>query len=62
VSDLEATKFEGNRYEFETLVESTDSATRIGNRLRQQFDDGITLVGSDELSAIRTEVYANGEQ
>jgi predicted nucleotidyltransferase len=62
VSDLEATKFEGNRYEFETLVESTDSATRIGNRLRQQFDDGITLVGSDELSAIRTEVYADGEQ
>lgn len=61
VSDLEETKFEGNRYEFETLVESTDSAERIGDRLRQQFDDGITIVGSDELSDIRTEVFANGE-
>lgn len=62
VKDLEETKFDGNRYEFETLVESTDSAKRIGDRLRQQFDDGITIVASDELSDIRTEVLANGEQ
>jgi predicted nucleotidyltransferase len=62
VSDLEETKFDGNRYEFETLVESIDSANRIGDRLRQQFDDGITMVGSDELSALRTEVCANEEQ
>lgn len=61
VSDLEQTKFEGNRYEFETLVESTDSAKRIGDRLRQQFEDSITIVGSEELSHIRTEVFANGE-
>jgi predicted nucleotidyltransferase len=61
VSDLEETKFDGNRYEFETLVESIESANRIGDRLRQQFDDGITIVRSDELSAIRTEVFANGE-
>jgi predicted nucleotidyltransferase len=62
VKDLEETKFDGNRYEFETLVESTGSAKRIGDRLRQQFDDGITIVASDELSDIRTEVLANGEQ
>jgi predicted nucleotidyltransferase len=61
VKDLEETKFDGNRYEFETMVESTDSAKRIGDRLRQQFDDGITIVGSDELSDIRTAVFANGE-
>ena len=61
VSDLESEKFDGNRYAFEVLVESTDSAQRIGGRLRQQFDEGLTLMGSDELSAIRTEVYAVGE-
>ncbi|MUW15948.1 DNA polymerase beta [Halorubrum sp. CBA1125] len=61
VSDLEETKFDGDRYTFEALVESFDSAERIGERLRQQFDEGITLVGSDELSDIRAEVYANGE-
>lgn len=61
VSDLEETKFDGNRYTFEALVESIDSARRIGDRLRQQFDDGITLVGSDELTALRRGVYADGE-
>ena len=61
VSDLEDTKFDGNRYSFEVFVESTDSAKRIGDRLQQQFDDGITLVGSDELSKIRSEVYGDRE-
>jgi predicted nucleotidyltransferase len=61
VSDLEATKFDGNRYRFEALVESTASAERIGERLHQQFDEGITLVGSDRLSEIRAEVFASGE-
>lgn len=61
VSDLEGTKFDGNRYTFEVLVESTESAKRIGERLRQQFDEGLTLAGSEELSEIRTEVYADAE-
>lgn len=62
VSNLEGTTFDGDRYTFEALVESVDSAKRIGDRLRQQFDGGITLIGSDELSAIRREVYRDGEQ
>lgn len=62
VSDLEETKFDGDRYAFQTLVESVDSAKRIGERLRQQFDEGITLVGSEGLSAIRQQAYADGEQ
>jgi predicted nucleotidyltransferase len=61
VSCLEETKFDGNRYTFEALVESVESAERIGERLRQQFDEGITLVGSPRLSDLRTEVYANEE-
>lgn len=59
VSELEDKRFEGNRYTFQPLVESTDSVQRIGDQLRPQFDDGITLVGSDQLSQLRTEVYAD---
>ncbi|WP_144796436.1 nucleotidyltransferase domain-containing protein [Halorubrum depositum] len=59
VSDLEDQRFEGNRYTYQPLVESTDSVQRIGAQLRPQFDDGITLVGSDQLSELRTEVYAD---
>jgi len=59
VSDLENERFEGNRYTYQPLVESTDSVKRIGHQLRPQFDDGITLVGSDQLSELRTEVYAD---
>ena len=61
VSSLQETKFDGNRYTFEALVETTESAKRIGDRLRQQFDGGLILIGSDQLSDIRAEVYANGE-
>ncbi len=61
VCELQETKFDGNRYAFQPLVESVESARRIGDRLREQFDDGITLVGSDQLTEIRKEVYADGE-
>jgi len=61
VSTLQQTKFGGDRYNFEVLVESTESANRIGDRLRQQFDEGLILVRSEQLSDIRREVYANGE-
>jgi predicted nucleotidyltransferase len=61
VSSLQETKFDGNRYTFEALVETTESAKRIADRLRQQFDEGLILIGSDQLSDIRAEVYADGE-
>ena len=61
VSELEETKFDGNRYTFEALVESTESVRHIGDRLYEQFDHGITLVGSDELTTVKREVYADGE-
>lgn len=61
VRDLQETKFDGNRYTFQSLVESVDSAHRVGERLREQFDDGITLVGSDQLAELRAEVYTDGE-
>ena len=61
VRELEETRFDGNRYSFQVLVESVESARRVGSRLQEQFDDGITLVGSDELTAIKREVYAADE-
>jgi predicted nucleotidyltransferase len=61
VSTLQQTKFVGDRYNFEVLVESIESAKRIGDRLRQQFDEGLVLVRSEQLSDIRRKVYANGE-
>lgn len=61
VQELQETKFDGNRYIFQPFVESAESARRIGERLRDQFTDGITLVGSDALTEIRREVYASGE-
>ena len=59
VSELEDQQFEGNRYTYQPLVESADSVQRNGDRLRPQFDDAITLVGSDQLSELRIEVYAD---
>lgn len=61
VADLEDRRFEGNRYTFQPLVESIDSARRIGRQLQPQFDDGVTLVESDQLTELRTEVYDNGK-
>ncbi len=61
VRELQETKFDGNRYTFQPLVESVESARRIGERLREQFDGGITLVDSVQLAEVRTEVYADGE-
>ena len=61
VRELQETKFDGDRYTFHPLVESGESARRIGERLREQFDTGITLVGSDQLTEVRKEVYTDGE-
>lgn len=61
VRELEQTRFDGDRYTFQPLVESVESVRRIGDRLTQQFDHGITLVGTTQLTTLRKEVYADGE-
>lgn len=61
VRDLEDRRFDGDRYTYQPLVESVASARRIGERLRQQFDDGVTLVGSDRLTELEKEVYGGGD-
>lgn len=55
--DIEDERFEGDRYEFEVLVESVESALRVGEKLEEIFDEGLVLCGSDALDSIRDAVY-----
>ncbi|WP_256297618.1 nucleotidyltransferase domain-containing protein [Haloarchaeobius salinus] len=57
--DLEERRFDGDRYQFEVLVETTESAKSHGEKLREIFDEGIVLKRSDRLPDVRTAVYAD---
>lgn len=59
--DVEDERFEGDRYDFEVLVESVESATRVGDKLEEIFDEGLILRGSDALRSVRAAVYAEEE-
>jgi len=59
VSDLSEERFDGDRFAFEPYVESADSARRAGSKLREIFDEGITVVGSEWLQSIRKTVFDN---
>jgi len=54
--ELGRERFDGDRYEFQILVESPESARSHGDRLEDVFTDAITLVDSDELRSFKTEV------
>lgn len=45
--------FDGNRYEFQVMVESLDSAEQYGEKLQTIFSEGITLYQMDELDKLR---------
>jgi len=57
---LEEKRFDGDRYQFEVLVESTRSVTNIGDRLREIFTEGIVLFETDDLQTAKQEVLTNG--
>lgn len=59
VSDLRERRFDGDRFDFETYVESVESARRAGAKLREIFDEGVTVHSSERLQSIRKEVFAN---
>lgn len=59
--DLEEERFDGNRYQFQVLVESTRSVTTIGERLREIFTEGIVLYETDHLQNAKNEVLTNGQ-
>lgn len=57
VSDLRDVRFDGDRYDFEPYVESVASARRAGAKLRDIFEEGITLYEDDGLQAIRVGAF-----
>jgi predicted nucleotidyltransferase len=59
VGDLGDQRFDGDRFDFEPYVESVESARRAGPKLREIFDEGITVYGSDRLQSIRKAVFTN---
>jgi predicted nucleotidyltransferase/biotin operon repressor len=59
VADLQSDRFDGDRFAFESYVESAESARRAGSTLREIFAEGITVYGSDHLNSLRKEVVAD---
>lgn len=59
VSELRDHRFDGDRFEFEQYVESVESAMRAGGKLREIFDEGITIYEAEGLQDVRTKVMAS---
>jgi predicted nucleotidyltransferase len=59
VSDLSEERFDGDRFAFESYVESVESAQRAGSKLQEIFEEGIAVVGSGLLQSIRKAVFAD---
>jgi predicted nucleotidyltransferase len=57
--ELGQERFDGERYEFQILVESPESGRGHGDRLEDVFAEAITLVDGDELQALKQEVLGN---
>lgn len=58
-SELGEERFDGDRFEFEPYVETEASAERAGGKLRDIFEEGITIHGGDRLQSIRKQVFAD---
>ncbi|QLD87034.1 nucleotidyltransferase domain-containing protein [Natronomonas halophila] len=56
--ELGGERFDGDRYEFQILVETPDSASEHGDRLEDVFTDAITLVDSETLRKLKREVLS----
>ena len=52
-------QFDGDRYEFQILVETLESARSHGDRLEDAFADAITLEDSDTLHELKHEVMSD---
>jgi len=59
--DLEDRAFDGDRYQFEVLVETVESVASHSAKLREIFDEGIVLDRTDRLSEVRDTIYADEE-
>ncbi|RQH03486.1 nucleotidyltransferase domain-containing protein [Natrarchaeobius oligotrophus] len=61
VDDLRDQRYDGDRYSFQVLVESVDTAYQYGDRLHEIFAEGITLQDSPKLREIKDEVLTDGQ-
>lgn len=59
--DLGDQRFDGDRYQFQVLVESVRSVTNIGDRLHEIFTEGIVLYETDVLRDAKREVLTDGQ-
>lgn len=59
--DIENQRFDGDRYEFQLLVESVESAENYGEKLQEVFSEGIVLEGSERLTELKRGVFSGGE-
>lgn len=57
--ELGQERFDGERYEFQVMVESIDSAHGYTDRLTDIFTDAITIQESETLRQLKTEVLGN---
>lgn len=60
--ELEDRKFGGDRYEFEVLVETPESALSHGEELKELFRDGIVLKRTDGLREVRDSLFLDSQE
>ncbi|WP_458190100.1 nucleotidyltransferase domain-containing protein [Haladaptatus sp. NG-WS-4] len=60
-SDLETQAIDGQRYEFETFVESPASARRRGADLRPIFQEGVELYTTDVLQEVKHDIFGGNQ-
>jgi hypothetical protein len=59
VKELGQERFDDDRYEFQTLVETLESDSGYGARLEGVFANAIALVDSDTLRELKHEVLSD---
>ncbi|RCU47013.1 DNA polymerase beta [Haloplanus salinus] len=51
--EMEESKFGGERYEFQVLVESVETAEQYGDKLQEIFSEAVTIYSTDQLKELR---------
>lgn len=54
---VEQQRFDGDRYEFQLMVEAADSVENYGRKLHEIFSEGIVLQDSDRLQELKQGVF-----
>lgn len=60
VDDLHDRRFDGDRYTFQVLVESLETATQYGGRLQDIIVEGVTIYDSPEFQDLKHEMVTDG--